>query len=53
MARTRTRRGCGEEGGAVGLLAKFSGVYNNGELMEKAPVMSYRGRDGWEVHPTG
>ena len=47
----RTRAGRGKEGerGAVGLLVELFRLYGNGDLTEEAPLMSFRGKDGWEV----
>ena len=51
----RTRTGRGKEGkrGAVGLLVELFRLYGNGDLTEETPLMSFRGKDGWEVWSRG
>ena len=51
----RTRTGRVEEGerGAEGLLVELFRLYGNGDLTEEAPLMSFRGNDGWEVWSRG
>ena len=47
--RTRTGREKEGERGAVGLLVELFRLYGNGDLTKEAPLVSFRGSDGWEV----
>ena len=38
---------------AVGLLVEVFSMYNSEELTEEAPLMAYRGREGWRVWSRG
>ena len=49
LVRTRTGRGGEDEGEAVGLLVELFSMYNDGESTGEAPLMSYRGTEGWRV----
>ena len=53
MVRTRTGRGTEGERVAVGLLVELFRLYGNGDLMEEAPLISFRGKDGWKVWSKG
>jgi len=53
VVRTRTGLGGEGKGGAVGLLVELFGMYNDGELTGEAPLMSYRGTEGWRVWGRG
>ena len=53
LVRPRTGRGKNGERGAVGLLVELFRLYGNGDLTEEAPLMSFRGKDGWEVWSRG
>lgn len=46
----RTR---GEGGGAVGLLVELFSMYSSGELKGEAPLMAFRGEEGWRVWSRG
>ena len=37
----------------MGLLVELFRMYNDGELTGEAPLMSYRGTDGWRVWSRG
>ena len=51
--RARTWRGKEGERGAVGLLVEQFRLYGNGDLTAETPLMSFRGKDGWEVLSRG
>ena len=53
LVRTRSGLGGGEEGGAVGLLVELFKMYKGSALTGEAPLMSYRGTDGWGVWSRG
>ena len=53
LVRTRSGLGGGEDVGAVVRLVELFRMYNDGELAGEAPLMSYRGSDGWRVWSRG